>query len=236
MPAVTRPANNAPRAAIICAVIVFGLMFDQFVPFWGQTLVSAGVWALLLYWIHTAPRDQRIALIACVTYATLGECFLSLAWGLYDYRLGNIPAFVPPGHALLFMLGAIITMHVRDWVTWFVPLAAAPFVVLLAVIGVDTFGLVMYAVLLACMALSRARKLYAVMFVLALAMEVYGTALGNWTWRPTVPWLEMATINPPLTAGVFYCLLDMLVVTTAGWWMRRQDPAVRGAVLAEQFK
>ena len=232
----TRDLQEMRRAALICAVITLGLAFDQFVPFWGQTLTSAAVWALLLYWIYRAPRELRLTLIACVTYATLGECFLSLAWGLYDYRLGNIPAFVPPGHALLFMLGAMITAYVRDWITWFVPLAAAPFVILLAAIGTDTFGVVMFAMLLACMALSRARKLYAVMFVLALAMEIYGTALGNWTWRPIVPWLEMTTINPPLTAGVFYCVLDMLVVTTVARLMQRRKASSRGTVLAEQYK
>jgi hypothetical protein len=224
--------RNGRHAALISAVIILGLAFDQFVPFWGQTLTSAGVWALLLYWIFTAQRGQRMTLIACVTYATLGECFLSLAWGLYDYRLGNIPAFVPPGHALLFMLGAMITVHVRDWITWFVPLAATPFVIFLALIGADTFGVVMFAMLLICMAFSRARKLYAVMFVLALAMELYGTALGNWVWRPVVPWLDMATVNPPLTAGVFYCVLDMLVVTTVARFMKR--PVLHTPALAPQ--
>ena len=36
----------------------------------------------------------------------------------------------------------------------------------------------------------------------------------NWAWRPVVPWLELTTTNPPLAAGVFYCLLDFLVMTT----------------------
>jgi len=228
--------HDACRAALICAVIILGLAFDQFVPFWGQTLTSAGVWALLLYWIYHTQREQRITLIACVSFATLGECFLSLLWGLYDYRLGNIPAFVPPGHALLFMLGAMITVYVRNWIIWFVPLAATPFVIFLAVTGADTFGLAMFALLLACMVLSRARKLYAVMFVLALAMEIYGTALGNWAWRPVVPWLGMATINPPLTAGVFYCVLDMLVVTTVARLMKRGNVRTISSKLAEQLK
>jgi hypothetical protein len=70
------------------------------------------------------------------------------------------------------------------------------------------------------------------MFVLALAMEIYGTALGNWTWRPLVPWLEMATINPPLTAGVFYCVLDMLVVTTVARFMKQ--PVLPTSALAPQ--
>jgi hypothetical protein len=221
--------RNAHRALLICAVIIAGLALDQFVPSWGQTLTSAGVWALLLYWIYRADHEQRITIVSCVIYATLGEGFLSLVWGLYDYRLGNIPAFVPPGHALLFLLGAIVTAYLRDWITWFVPLAAAPFVIYLAVIGSDTLGVLLFALLLVCMIFSQARKLYAVMFVLALAMEIYGTSLGNWAWQPVAPWLNLTVINPPLTAGVFYCVLDMLVVTTTAFLMRRRAVRLRAA-------
>jgi hypothetical protein len=52
------------------------------------------------------------------------------------------------------------------------------------------------------------------MFVLALAMEIYGTLLGNWTWSADVPWLGLTALNPPLAAGAFYCVLDLLIVAT----------------------
>ncbi|MEQ1774887.1 MAG: hypothetical protein ABL891_14000 [Burkholderiales bacterium] len=222
-------SRDNTRAALICAVIVLGLAFDQFVPFWGQNLTSVGLWILLLHWVHQAGREEQITLIACVVYATLGECFLSLVWGLYDYRLYNIPAFVPPGHALLLMLGLIIAKRLRDWITWFVPLAATPFVLLLAVIGIDTFGLLLFAILILCMIFSHARKLYAVMFVLSLAMEIYGTWLGNWAWAIDVPWLGLTTTNPPLAAGVFYCVLDFLVMSTVRTWRVRSDSvAIQG--------
>ena len=210
------------RAALICAVIVCGLAYDQFVPFWGQTLTSVGLWALLWQWVRNAPQEEKITLISCVIYATLGECFLSLVWGLYDYRLGNIPAFVPPGHALLLMLGIILTARLPDWITGFVPAAAAPFVLLLAYTGADTFGLLLFAILILCMVFSHARKLYAVMFVLSLAMEIYGTWLGNWVWRIDVPWIGLTTTNPPLAAGVFYCVLDFLVMTTVRRYRNRE--------------
>jgi hypothetical protein len=214
MPTETRNSRDSYRAALICAVIVLGLAFDQLVPFWGQTLTNLGLWLLLLCWIQQAPREEQVMLVACVVYATLGECFLSLVWGMYDYRLENIPAFVPPGHALLLMLGVILAARLPDWINWVVPLASAPFVLLLAVTGIDTFGVLLFAILIACMIFSQSRKLYAVMFVLSLTMEIYGTWLGNWAWRPVVPWLELTTTNPPLAAGVFYCLLDFLVMTT----------------------
>ncbi len=217
----TRNTRDNWRAVLICAVIVFGLAFDQFVPFWGQTLTSAGLWFLLLHWGRRATREEQIMLAACVIYATLGECFLSLVWGIYDYRLNNVPAFVPPGHALLLMLGIIIAERLRDWITWFVPLAAAPFVLLLAVPGIDTFGVLLFAILILSMIFSHARKLYSVMFVLSLTMEIYGTWIGNWTWAIDVPWIGLTTTNPPLAAGVFYCVLDLLVMSTVRAWRER---------------
>jgi hypothetical protein len=31
-----------------------------------------------------------------------------------------------------------------------------------------------------------------------------------------VPWLGLNTINPPIAAGAFYCVLDLLVVSVTG--------------------
>ena len=203
-----------PRAAAITALIAGGLAFDQTVEFWGQTLTNITLWTVLLHWLRGAEPAERSSLAVCVFYATLGEIFLSLVWGLYGSRLSNIPLFVPPGHALLFMLGTILARHARDWIVWVVPLAATPFVLLLAVTGLGTLDALLFSLFVLCMLSGRASKLYAVMFVLSLAMEVYGTWLGNWTWALEAPWLGFTTINPPLAAGAFYCMLDMLVVAT----------------------
>jgi len=214
------------RALAIVGIVAGGLLFDQKVDFWGQTLTNVVLWVVLLYWLHQAPPQERYTLSICVLFATAGEIFLSLVWGLYEYRLGNIPLFVPPGHALLFMLGGILARHVRDWITWAVPLAAAPFVLLLAITGIGTLDALLFALFLLCMLSGRASRLYAVMFVLSLAMEIYGTALGNWTWSAEAPWLGFTTTNPPLAAGAFYCMLDMLVVATvAGRQTTQRAPA-----------
>jgi hypothetical protein len=215
------PGTKCTRPCVVVAVISAGLAIDQALDFWGQTLTSATVWLLFLHWLRCAPPTVRLALVTCLIYATAGEIFLSLVWGLYDYRLANIPLFVPPGHALLFMLGGLLAARAGAWIVWAVPVAAAPFVLLLAVTGTDTLGLALFALFLACIVFGRAGKLYAVMFVLALAMEIYGTWLGNWTWRADVPWLGLSTINPPLAAGAFYCVLDLLIV----WTVARLRPA-----------
>jgi hypothetical protein len=221
--------SDATRAAVIVTVIAGGLAFDQQVTFWGQTLTNVGVWALFLWWLRQGDARQQACLTACVVYATIGEIFLSLVWGLYDYRLANIPLFVPPGHALLLLLGMQIAGWVKNWIVWAVPLAALPFVSFLVLTGMGTLDGLLFALFLACILLGRARRLYAVMFVLALAMEIYGTWLGNWIWTADVPWLGLTSVNPPLAAGAFYCVLDMLVVATVS---RLQRSSARTGGLA----
>ena len=212
------------RALAIAGIIAGGLAFDQFVDFWGQTLTNVGIWVALLYCVRRAESHDQLALAICVFYATLGEIFLSLVWGLYEYRLSNVPLFVPPGHALLFMLGRILAESARGWIGWFVPLAAAPFVILLAVTRLGTLDAMLFALFLLCLLSGRASRLYAIMFVLSLAMEIYGTGLGNWTWAAEAPWLGFTTTNPPLAAGAFYCMLDMLVVATVAGRTPRVSP------------
>ena len=220
---------NVPafRAAGVICLIAAGLLLDQKFVFGGQIITNIAVWLIFIGILRRASREVQISLVACVCYATLGEIFLSLAWGLYEYRLGNIPLFVPPGHALLFMLGTALAARLSDRLAWAVPMLAAPFVILLSVTGSDTLGAPLFALLLLCMAFGSARKLYATMFMLALVMEIYGTWLGNWTWSPDVPWLGLTTLNPPLAAGAFYCVLDLLVTATnAALERRRATPAI----------
>ena len=90
----------------------------------------------------------------------------------------------------------------------------------------------LFALLLLCMVFGTAKKLYATMFLLALAMEIYGTWLGNWTWSPHVQWLGLTTLNPPLAAGAFYCVLDLLVTATNAALGRRR--ATRAVVAISQ--
>ena len=201
--------------AVIVGTIVGGLALDQYWPAHGQLAVSIVTWIVLAaLWHRSSPRE-RLALAACLLFATAGEVFLSLGWGLYAYRLDNIPFFVPPGHVLLFFLGTRIAARLPTGAEWWIALGALPLVALFAGLGRDTLGPLLFALFFACMVLSPARKLYATMFVLSLAMELYGTWIGNWRWSAQVPWLGLTADNPPIAAGAFYCVLDLLVVATA---------------------
>jgi hypothetical protein len=200
---------------LIVATIAVGLLVDQHGGPHGQVAVNVLAWLVLArLWLVSHPT-QRPALLACLLFATAGEVFLSLVWGLYDYRLGNIPLFVPPGHVLLFFLGTQVAARLPEGAEWWIAALALPVVAFLAWTGRDTLGPFLLALFLGCLVLSPSRRLYATMLLLALAMELWGTWLGNWAWRREVPWLGLVTDNPPLAAGAFYAVLDLLVVATA---------------------
>ena len=183
--------------------------------FAGQAAISAVVWLLLLAILKRIDADARRAMLACLVIATSGEIFLSLGWGLYTYRLHNIPLFVPPGHALLYTAGVALAWRMPDRIVWWVPAIALPYIALCLLRGFSTFDATLYAVFALCLWLGSAKKLYATMFVLSLGLELWGTYLGNWRWWPDVPWTALSTTNPPAAAGALYCVLDLLVVACA---------------------
>jgi len=202
---------NRLLAMVIVLTITGGLLLDRWGGIWGQPLVNVWAWGVFAWlWLKSLP-GERLALFACLVLATAGEVVLALVWGLYDYRLGNLPLFVPPGHVLLYALGlwcaARLPQRLLSGVLPLALLAATA----LGLSGIDGLSVLLTALFVLAMRYGPAPRLYATMFVLALLMELWGTALGNWAWRAEVPWLGWTTLNPPFAAGAFYCVLDWLV-------------------------
>jgi len=204
------------QIALAAASIVLGLALDTQLDIVGQTVMSACHWALVLVLLAGMPSGQRRSLVACLAIATAGELILSLVWGLYDYRLGNVPLFVPPGHVLLLLLGIALAHRLTHLAAQGIFGCAVLYAAGAGIAGFDTFGLGLLALLAAAwFAAPAQRRLYAATLVLALALELCGTALGNWQWAPLVPGTGLVTTNPPALAGAFYCALDGLVAAAA---------------------
>jgi hypothetical protein len=201
--------------ALAASVFVLGLWLDRQWPVAGQLATSALAWTVFLRLAHRADDDVRLRLWFCLVWAAVGEIFCSLVWGLYTYRLENIPFFVPPGHVLLFWLGLRLAPRLSpawaDRLTLVYLLIAAS----LALWGLDQFSLLLIlAYSVVYWAMPRQRPLLALMFLAATALEFYGTALGAWRWAPVTPVLDLVTTNPPFAAGAFYCMLDAVVMIT----------------------
>ena len=199
----------------ILAAMAFGLLLDHWSPLWGQIGVGLFFWGLLfgLYRQVSAPR--QLLLMACLVWASFGEIFCSLVWGLYDYRLHNIPHYVPPGHVLMFLIGTALAPRLPVWTTRFLLALLIPYIGLGLWLGFDEFGLLLFLMFAACLISGPERQLYTTMFLLSLCLEIAGTGLGNWQWQASVPFWQFSNTNPPLASGAFYCVLDFLVLRTA---------------------
>ncbi len=228
----SRVATDHFRSLLIVVTLAGGLAAEVHTDIVGQMVIGLIIWSTLFYLVSDFNQDERFAMLACLVIATTGEMFLSLVWGLYTYRLGNIPLFVPPGHVMLFLLGVSLARRVPESVALAVIGCAGAYSLAAALAGIDTLGILLFGVLAgASIVMPRQRRLYASTFVVALALELWGTWLGNWSWARVVPATPLVTTNPPLAAGAFYCALDALVVSASmhvalarsfPTWLRRQ--------------
>jgi hypothetical protein len=202
----------------IVAVITVGLWLDISLGWTGQHIATAWAWAVLGWFCWLGRSVERKVLLLATVLSGLGEVFLSLVWGVYDYQFHNVPLFVPPGHALLMTLGILAARELshsagRSTIAVGVVTAlGAVWAVYVGAANIDRFGVALFGLYAICLWFGIARSLYATMFVLALIMELYGTALGNWVWAANAPWVNLSAANPPFSAGAFYCALDLLVL------------------------
>ena len=209
---------------MIVAVIAGGLWVDAAFGWPGQWVAIALTFLVFGWLYRRSGTIERRMLILCTVISGVGEVFLSLIWGLYDYQFHNVPLFVPPGHALLMTLGLIAThlftpRFATGWVS-IVVIAAIAWGIFAWIAHIDRFGALLCSLFLLCTAFGKARALYATIFMLALIMELYGTALGNWRWAEITPWLGLKQSNPPYSAGAFYGALDVLVLAALAAWQR----------------
>jgi xanthosine utilization system XapX-like protein len=221
------PEIRAGRVLAVTGALALGLWADVHTDIIGQLAIGLAVWGLLLWLLAPLPRAARTVFFACVAIATAGELFLSLGWGLYVYRLHNVPLFVPPGHALMLLLGIALSRRLPEVGANAILALAGAYAAAAWTVGWDTLAVPLFLVIaVAALSLPSHRRLFASTFVLCLSLELYGTALGNWSWLHDVPWVGLVTTNPPALAGAFYCALDALVVA----WLALRVVGERRAV------
>ena len=191
----------------ISATAAGGLLPDA----WAEWPVNIWCWGVFAFIFRIADRKERIEMIAVVALATPMELFFSEVWLVYEYQRDFMPLFVPAGHYFLFDLGRRAATQMRTGMALPLLLPFVPLVAYGAWTGGDTSGVVMLLLVLAFTKWGPQPRLYAAMAWAALAMELWGTFLGNWTWASEVPWTNLTAWNPPLLVGAFYCFGDLLV-------------------------
>ncbi len=211
-----------------------GLLADSRVTaMWQQWLLGALTFTVLYLAALKTPKEYRLQIWTCVVVATGFEIVGSLIWGVYRYRLHNLPLFVPAGHGIVYLFGLmaaqtpIVLKHGRRFAyvvlgiasTW----AVAGLTVLPVATGrVDLQGALCLPVFAFFLLRSPRWPLFAAIFIIVSELEISGTSFGNWYWMPVAPWTHIPSGNPPSVIAGGYCVIDasVLLAVRAYRWAR----------------
>jgi hypothetical protein len=141
---------------------------------------------------------------------------------VYVYRLGNVPASVPPAHGLVY-LGALALGRSPVVRRWRVPLVAITLAAgaayalwgLLGADRVDVLGALWFGCLAVFLTRGRSRLLYVGLFAIVTYLELLGTWLGVWEWQPLDPTGLIEIGNPPSGVAGGYGWFDLAALTVA---------------------
>ena len=166
---------------------------------------------------YRATKKIRQFMIHAVVIGLIGEYLFSIVLGMYTYRLGNVPHYVPPGHALVlvatmyFCKKSIVKLN-RSFLEKLFGVFIFFYGLIFLIFANDIFGFVMSMLVLVLLRNKpRERLFYFSMYIVVAFLEIVGTTYGCWFWPETawgkIPFLKSA--NPPSGISLFYFLLDL---------------------------
>jgi hypothetical protein len=215
-------ARELQIAALVAAWIVVALAIDRAAPIGVQRTLGAITWVFLVLLLRREPWPVRAQVAVVVVLATAVEYTASPLLGLYTYRLGNVPSFVPPGHGMVY-LAALALGRSALFARWRRPLVASTLLVgagwasvgLLGPWRRDLFGALLFLGLVGFLLAGRAPLVYVGAFLITSYLELVGTGLGAWTWAHQDPIGLLSIGNPPSGIPGGYCVLDAAALTLA---------------------
>ncbi len=185
-----------------------------------QQALGALAWIFLGLLLLGENHETRMQVAIAVIFATVGEHFASIYMGGYTYRFENVPAYVPPGHGMVYLTAValarsglfvrhpkkIAALVIGVWGTWS----------LWGISGYpergDAVGALLFCIFLVWLLIGRSPMVYLAAFFITTWLELIGTAVGAWEWASIDPLLGWPQGNPPSGVGAWYCLVDAVAI------------------------
>ena len=180
-------------------------------------------WTFLFGLLLGENKEVRMQVIVAVAFATLGEHFASIYMGGYTYRFGNVPAYVPPGHGMVYLTAVALArsglflLHARKIAALVIVTCGAWS--LWGISGYpdqgDQVGALLFCVFLIYLFKGRSPMVYLPAFFITTWLELIGTAAGTWKWATIEPVFQLTQGNPPSGVAAWYCLVDAVAIGSA---------------------
>lgn len=225
-PALRQAPPDARTSGFIVATVLVWittvLLVDAESTLVVQRLLGLATWVVLVGLLSRETALVRVQTAVVVVFASAVEYTFSPLLEIYLYRFDNVPAYVPPGHGLVYLAALAIGRTV------FVQTHARACTVTVLVVGgtyaaygllfadrLDVLGAFWFLCLVGFLVWGPSRSLYVGAFVVVTYLELMGTALGTWTWQAYDPTGSVAMGNPPSGAAGGYGWFDLAALLVA---------------------
>lgn len=183
----------------------------------GQLYSNFAMIAVFIWLFYRATKRSRELMIYAVLIGVGGEYLFSLGFEMYTYRLGNVPTYVPPGHAIIYIVTVYFCREAsvkkfRESLEKLFTISILIYASAFLIFAGDIFGFVMTLLTLWILRNKpRERLFYQSMYIVVAVLEIIGTRYQCWHWPDTafglIPFLKSA--NPPSGISFFYFGLDL---------------------------
>lgn len=207
-------------AALTFFCVAISLVMDAGGSLEQQNFMGLIAWTFLLGLLFGENKEVRMQVIIAVAFATLGEHFASIYMQGYTYRFGNVPAYVPPGHGMVYLTAVALARS-----GFFLKYARKIAIFVVVVCGTwsiwgisgypeqgDQVGALLFCVFLIYLFKGRSPMVYLAAFFITTWLELIGTAAGTWKWATIEPVLGLSQGNPPSGVAAWYCLVDAVAI------------------------
>lgn len=214
-------ASSFNTLGLLFLFILGGLYFDSFTfvksDSNGQLYASIAMITVFFYLFIKATKRSKELMFYALLIGVAGECLFSLGFEMYTYRLENVPVYVPPGHAIIYIVvvyfcreAAVKFFRKKLEITFGIFIGIYSFVFLF--FFNDVFGFVLTGLILFLLRNKpRERLFFYTMYIVVVVLELIGTTYKCWVWPTTafgiIPFLKSA--NPPSGISFFYFGLDL---------------------------
>lgn len=234
-----RTRSDARILTVVVGWITAVLLLDAQGSLTTQRLLGLGTWLVLVALLTAETRLVRVQVGIVVVFASAIEYTFSPLLEVYVYRFSNVPAYVPPGHGLVYLCALAIgrSALLRRWRR---PAVAATVVVgglwsgygLLLADRPDALGAFWYACLVGFLLWGRRPTLYVGAFLVVSYLELLGTGLGTWQWQTHDPTGLVTIGNPPSGAPGGYGWFDLAATLLSPVLVRRYGRRSRSSTAA----
>lgn len=184
---------------------------------YGQDITNAIMVLVYSWFLLNAKGRVYWVMLLMTIFGLFAECISSLLLTLYQYRLKNIPLYIPLGHALIY--ATVYYICRQPWV-WrnhrAIEKCLGKFAFITAFMSLfilnDVAGFICYIIFLIILHNRKKPLFYLSMFVMVYYIELFGTIFSTWSWYGVLgnhPHYPTIGYTPSSMAGL-YLLVDLV--------------------------